>query len=68
MLKKMKNILRNSVLILSGILVFNACEDPDAIRIPELTETANVRIQVNPVPCTKILTYIASFVNSFDII
>lgn len=43
----MKKILRNSLLILAGVLVFNACEDPDAIRFPEFKEAANVRIQVD---------------------
>lgn len=43
----MKNIFRSSILILSGILIFFACEDPDAIRFPEFEEAANVRIQVD---------------------
>jgi hypothetical protein len=44
----MKNIIKYTSLIFILLLLFIGCEDPDAIRIPDFEEGANVRIVMDP--------------------
>lgn len=36
------------LIVIVSFSTFISCEDPDAIRLPELTDGANMRIQLDP--------------------
>jgi len=44
----MKNIIKYNSLILILFVLLISCEDPDAIRIPEFLDAANMRMQLDP--------------------
>lgn len=44
----MKKFLKYIAIMIFGFVILIACRDEETIRIPELTEAANVRIQLDP--------------------